>query len=403
MTDRIDDINLLSKWGLADEIINLEPSPIREMVKTIARPGVISFAGGLPAPELFPVMELQNSARDALEKYGAKIFQYSLTRGIIPLREILANRATERCTETSIDNILVTSGAQQGLEFIARAFIKPNDHIIVERPTYVGALQIFNYYQAKYAEVEMDDNGMIIDKLVEQIEKHKPRFIYTISNYQNPTGISISLERRHQLIEVAQKYNLPVIDDNPYGDLYFSGERLKTLKSIGGEIVIALRTFSKILTPGLRIGWINAFDALLNQLEKVKQFSDLHTNTFCQYLIYEYISQGKLQAHINKIQTDYKAKRDKMLSELKANFPEPVTWTIPEGGMFIWIKLPEGISANKLLETALKQNVAFIPGSFFYPKGDIENCFRLNFSNASPDNIAEGIKRLGAVISAELK
>jgi len=386
-------------WQVKKHVIDLEASIIREILKISSQPGVISFAGGLPAPELFPVSDLQDIASDLLGKHGASCLQYSLSRGIVPLREHLAERAALRGTSTNMENILITSGAQQAIELVARAFIEPGDHIITENPTYVGALQAFNYYQARYSTIEIDDDGMLVDQVEDRILRFRPKLIYTVSNFQNPSGVSMSEERRKQLVEVANRYNVPIIDDNPYGDIYFTGRRLKSLKSIGGDEVIALRSFSKTLTPGLRIGWMNGPADIMSHFEKVKQCTDLHTSTFGQYLVYEYLKRGLLEPHIEKIRADYSAKRNIMLDVMDEHFPKAVEWTRPEGGLFLWVVLPKHMSAKDLLPKAIASKVAYVYGQPFFANGGGENTLRLNFSNANPDDIVTGIKKLGKLFT----
>lgn len=381
-------------WKITNHVKGLEASIIREILKISSQPGVISFAGGLPAPELFPMEDMKLAMDEAIKKYGPAIFQYSLSRGITPLRELIAQRATERGSNSETENILVTSGGQQAIELVARAFIEPGDYIITEYPTYVGALQAFNYYQARYASVNMDDEGMIIDEIEEKITKYKPKLIYTISNFQNPMGITMSEKRRIELVKLGNHYNIPIIDDDPYSDIRFSGERIPTLKSYGGDEVITVRTFSKIIAPGLRIGWLNAPKEIIPIFEKVKQCTDLHTNTLCQYMIYEYIKAGKLEPHIKVIIEDYKTKRDLMVNTMRDNFPEGIKWTEPNGGLFLWVELPQHISAKELLPKAVDMKVAYVYGSPFFPDGKGENTLRLNYSNATLEDIVEGIKRL---------
>ncbi|MEW5993121.1 MAG: PLP-dependent aminotransferase family protein [Candidatus Zixiibacteriota bacterium] len=381
-------------WRIAPHVVEMEASIIREILKISSQPGVISFAGGLPAPELFPLEDLKEAMAGAIAKYGANCVQYSLSRGITPLRELLAKRATERGAKSELDNMLITAGGQQGIELVARAFIGPGDYIICEYPTYVGALQAFNYYRARYAPVDMDNEGMITEQVKEKIQKYKPKLIYTVSNFQNPTGITMSVERRRALIDLAVKYNVPIVDDDPYSEVRFAGERLPTLKAIGGDAVIGIRTFSKILSPGLRIGWINGPAGIMNYFEKVKQCTDLHTNTLCQYIIYEYIVAGKLEPQIRRIRADYKAKRDLMIKTIRETFPDGIRWTEPEGGLFLWVELPLHMSAKELLPKAVGQKVAYVYGQPFYPDGRGDNTLRLNFSNATHEGIVEGIKRL---------
>jgi 2-aminoadipate transaminase len=390
------------KWKIATHVIGLETSIIREILKFSSQPGVISFAGGLPAPEMFPIAELRQCAVEVLDKYGPTAVQYSLSRGIPSLRELLAARAAERGTPSTIDNILITSGSQQGIELVARAFIDPGDYILTENPTYLGALQAFNYYQARYCTVPMDRDGMSVDAVPEQIEKYHPKLIYSVSNFQNPTGVTMSVARRKRLVEIAASYHVPVVDDNPYSDIRFTGERLPTLKSFGGDQVIALRTFSKTCAPGLRIGWMNGPGSIVAQFEKVKQCADLHTSTFDQHIIFEFVAQGKLEPHIEKIREDYGTKRNLMLDTMRQCFPKGVTWTEPEGGLFLWVELPEHMSSRELFPKALELQVAYVYGGPFYPNGGGDNTLRLNFSNCSHEQIREGIHRLGRLFSENM-
>ncbi|RKX29122.1 MAG: aminotransferase [Candidatus Zixiibacteriota bacterium] len=392
----------VNQWGIAPHVLELKSSVIRDILKISSQPDVISFAGGLPAAELFPQEDMKWALKEVLDKYGPAVMQYSLSRGIPPLCELLAERATKEGSPTTVENIQVTSGSQQGLELVARVFITPGDYILTELPTYVGAVQAFDYYQTKYATVEMDSEGMIIDQVKEKLDKYKPKFIYTIASFHNPTGITMSTERRHQLIELAASRNVPIIDDNPYGAVRFSGEALPSLKSIGGDQVITLQTFSKILAPGLRIAWMNGPAEIMDRFEKVKQCTDLHTNTLCQYLIYEYVAAGKLEPHIEEIKKDYLTKRNVMVKTLRETFPEGITWTEPDGGLFLWVELPKHISARELLPEAVKRKVAYVYGEPFYPNGGGENCMRLNFSNATLEGIVEGIGRLAELLKENM-
>ncbi len=389
-------------WKLSSHVVGLEASIIREILKISSKPGVINFAGGLPAPELFPIKNLPKCMADVVTNFGPKAFQYSLSMGVVELREEIAKRATALGTPTTKENILITSGAQQAIELIARAFIEPGDFILTENPTYLGALQAFNYYQARYTSAEMDNEGMIIDQVEQKIKEHNPKLIYTVSNFQNPTGITMSLKRREQLVELAIKYDIPIIDDNPYGDIRFEGKHLPTLKSIGGDEVIALRTFSKIISPGMRIGWMNSPVDILQHFEKVKQCTDLHSGTFVQYLIYEFLSQGMLEPHLKTVCVDYKRKRDVMLESMRKYFPKGVTWTEPQGGLCLWVELPKHLSAKELLPKAIELEVAYVYGQPFFPSGEGENTLRLNYCNAAPDKIEEGIKRLGQLFAESI-
>lgn len=385
---------LVNNWQINPDVLLLQPSVIREILKVASQPGVISFAGGLPAPELFPRESLRAIAPQVIDKYSPDCLQYSLSQGIVPLRKLLAERASARESKSTADNILITTGAQQGIELMARAFIRPGDYILTENPTYVGALQAFNFYGARYVTVDMDEQGMRVDQVEEKIREHRPRLIYVVPTFQNPTGITMSADRRMALCEIAARRRIPLIDDSPYGDIRFTGAPVASLKSYGGDGVIALRTFSKTMTPGLRVGWINAAPSFIALLERVKQFIDLHSSSFTQFIVYEYIRQGRLEPHIEEIKTDYRMKRNLMVKTLEKTFPKGITWTRPEGGLFLWLELPKQMSAQTLFQKALDLKVAYVPGAPFFPNGGGEHTLRLNFSNASPEMIVEGINRL---------
>jgi len=391
-------------WTYSVMAHEMKSSAIREILKITERPDVISFAGGLPAPELFPDRNLLKACTKVLDEYPNKALQYSLTLGVLPLRKTIAERLTQKgCTGLTEENICITSGSQQGLDLTGRVFLDKSSAVICENPTYLGAIQAFNVHHPQYVTVDMDEEGMIVDLVEEKIKKYKPRFIYVVPNFQNPTGRTMSLKRRKQLIKLAEEYYIPIIDDNPYGDLRYVGEDLPSLKSLGGELVIELGTCSKIVSPGLRIGWIAATTEMMNMVERMKQGADLHTNTFAQYVVYEYIQAGNLDRHIQLIKDSYSQRRDLMIKALKEYFPENVKWTEPEGGLFLWVELPEGVSATALLEEAVRQQkVAYVPGKPFFPYEDKDNTLRLNFSNASHEMITEGIKRLGKVFKENI-
>jgi DNA-binding transcriptional MocR family regulator len=391
-----------SRWQFAPHVMDLSTSIIREILKISSKPGVISFAGGLPAPEMFPLEDMKQAAAEAIDEFESNSMQYSLSMGIPPLREEIAKRETGLGMPTKMENLLITSGSQQGIELCARAFIDPGDYIITEYPTYVGALQAFNFYQTRYATVDMDREGMVVDQLEGAIKKYKPKLIYTVATFQNPTGITMTLERRKALVEIASKYGIPIVDDNPYGEIRFTGEHVPTMKEVGGDSVISLGTFSKIIAPGLRIGWMNVSEKYVQTFEKVKQCADLHANTFTQFMIYKYIAAGKLEKHVKKLIENYGGKCNLMLEEMDKHFPKELTWTHPEGGLFLWGEMPEPMSGSELLPKAVEKKVAYVYGSPFFPDGKGDNTFRLNFSNATLENISEGIKRLGPVFKENL-
>lgn len=385
-------------WIFPEHILSLQPSVVREILKISNRPGVISFAGGLPSPELFPLDEIAESAKRVIAKYKAESVQYSFSLGVPELRMVLTERFNKNGEKTELDNVMITSGAQQAVEIITRAFVEPGHTILTEYPTYVGALQIFQYQKAKIVCAEMDEDGLIIENVEAQIIRHKPKFIYVVSNFQNPTGITMSKDRRLALIEVAEKHGVPIVDDDPYGELRFTGKHVPSLKSLGGDAVISIGTVSKILAPGLRVGWVNGRKDLINIIVKLKQADDLHAGTLNQYIFLDFVERGLLEPHIAKICRDYGIKRDLMLSEMDKSFPKGVTWTKPEGGLFLWVTLPKHVSANDIFIKAVEQKVAFVIGQPFYPDGKTSNTFRINYATASKSDIFEGIKRLSEIL-----
>ncbi len=385
------------KWLFADKVVNMSTSIIREILKFSSQPGVISLAGGYPAPEMFPIEDMKEATIKAIDEFQSTSMQYTFSMGVPQMRESLAKRETELGIPTKPENLLITSGSQQGLDILGRAFLEPGDYVICESPTYVGALQAFNYYNCRYAQIDMDHDGMLIDQVEKAILKYKPKFIYSVPTFQNPTGITMSEDRRHALVEIAVKHNIPLIDDNPYGEIRFAGKPVPTLKAIGGDAVISLGTFSKIVAPGFRIGWMNCSDKIIRMFEKVKQGTDLHTGSFAQFVMHKYLESGKLPAHIQDLIENYGAKRNRMIEEIENSFPEEVTFTRPEGGLFLWCELPEGMSASKLLEEAVKEKVTYVYGHPFFPDGRGDRTFRLNFSNASLETLTIAIQKLGKV------
>ncbi|SKC88303.1 aminotransferase-like domain-containing protein [Maledivibacter halophilus] len=389
----------------SDRMGGIKASEIRELLKLTVRPEVISFAGGLPAPELFPVEELKKVSQKVLEEDGQSALQYSPTEGFPPLREKIAERMEKMGVKTAADNILITNGSQQGLDFSGKIFLNPDDIVIVESPSYLGAINAFKAYQCKFLEVPTDNDGMIMEKLEEALKtKENIKMIYVIPDFQNPSGRTWSLERRQKLVELANEYNLPIIEDNPYGELRFEGERLPSIKSIDTEgRVIFLGTFSKTFCPGLRIGWVCASDEVLNKYILVKQGADLQSNSMSQRELDAFLDVYDLDEHIEKIKKLYKSRRDLMLETMKEHFPKEVKFTHPEGGLFTWAVLPEHVNARELMKKSLERNVAFVPGGSFFPNGGNENTMRINYSNMPENRIVEGIKILGEVIKEELK
>lgn len=382
-------------------------SAIRELLKITQMPDVISFAGGMPAPEIFPVEEFKEACIRVLEQHGPEALQYGTTDGYLPLREMISRHSNQYGIKVTADNIMITSGSQQALDLLGKIFINPGDRILVESPTYLGALQAWNTYNAQYVTVPVDENGIQVDKL-EMALRAGPKFMYILPNFQNPSGGTLSLERRHKLVELADRYGVPIIEDDPYGQLRFEGKHIPTLEYLDDQLhgnngsyhgnVIYLSTFSKILAPGIRLAWVVATPEIIQKLVMAKQGTDLHTSTFNQYVAYEVGRKGFIDDHIKQINSVYKERRDIMLEELEKNMPEGVKWTRPLGGLFLWATLPEECNTRDLFAIAVEKKVAFVPGYSFFPNGGGHNTMRLNFSNAKPDMIRLGIQRLAETI-----
>ncbi|ABR46274.1 putative transcriptional regulator, GntR family [Alkaliphilus metalliredigens QYMF] len=382
----------------------LKASEIREILKLIENPDVISFAGGLPAPELFPVEEMKKVSVAVLEEDGQQALQYSATEGYRPLREKIAKRMEVIGIGTTADNILITSGSQQGLDFSGKVFLDEDDVVVCESPSYLGAINAFRAYSPKFVEIETDEDGMIIEDLEKALAETKNiKMIYVIPDFQNPSGRTWSIERRKRLIALANQYDLPVVEDNPYGELRFEGERPPAIKSFDTEgRVIYLGTFSKTFCPGLRLGWTLGDGELLQKYIFVKQGADLHTNTLTQRELNKFLEMYDIDAHIEKIKDVYRKRRDVMMDSIKKYFPKNVKYTYPEGGLFTWCELPQEMNAREIFLKSIKVNVAFVPGGSFFPNGGKENTFRLNYSMMSEEKIEEGIKRLGKVLQEEM-
>lgn len=383
-------------------------SAIRELLKLTEKPDIISFAGGLPAPEVFPVEQIMQATQTVLAQHGAQALQYSTTEGYLPLREMIARHTSRFGLQVTADNILITSGSQQALDLLGKIFINRGDRILVEAPTYLGAMQAWNAYGAEYIPVESDDDGMKIEALEEAL-RIGPKFIYVLPNFQNPTGTTMALERRKHLIELADRYGVPIIEDDPYGQLRFEGEHLPAVVVLDAQYrdsgsaaysgnVIYLSTFSKILAPGLRLAWVVAPTNVIRKLVQAKQGADLHTATLNQMVAYETARGGFVDQHVRFIRQVYCERRDLMLKLMEETFPKGVRWTRPEGGLFLWITLPENLNAADVLKVAVERKVAFVPGAPFFPDGRGHNTMRMNFSNAKPENIEIGIRRLAEVL-----
>ena len=392
----------------------IKSSAIRELLKLTQRPEVISFAGGLPAPEVFPTKEFGEACQRVLAEKGKEALQYGATEGYGPLRELIAANMMRYGIVATPDNVMLTSGSQQALDLIAKLLINRGDRILVEAPTYLGALQAFAVFGAEYVSVPIDHDGLRTDLLDEAL-RSGPKFMYLLPNFQNPGGVTLSRERREELVYMSDKYGVPIIEDDPYGQLRYEGEHVPPLVMMDrvnlrrdyeyklGN-VIYMSTFSKTLAPGLRLGWIVAPPDVIAKLVQLKQGADLHTSTFNQIVTYEVAKNGFLDEHAKQIRTVYRERRDAMLAALDEFFPEEVTWTRPQGGLFLWVTLPNKMDSEELFNTALKNNVAFVPGTSFYPEGEEgKRHMRLNFSYMECDRIHEGVRRLSVAVKSQME
>ena len=389
----------------ANRMGKVEGSAIRELLKLTARPEVISFAGGMPAPELFPVEEMKKVSVAVLEEQGQVALQYTTTEGYLPLRQKIADRMNKTLkTNVGPDDILMTSGSQQGLDFSGKVFIDKDDVILCESPSYMGALNAMKAYEPQFIEIETDNDGMKMEDLERVLSSNdKVKLIYVIPDFQNPSGRTWPLERRIKFMEIINKYEIPVVEDNPYGELRFDGESLPSLKSLDTKgLVIYLGTFSKIFCPGYRLGWTCAAPKILEKFNICKQGADLQASTISQMEVNKFMEMYDLDAHVEKIKACYVKRRDLMIKTMEEEFPESVEFTRPQGGLFTWVTLPEGIDAGVMAKKCLEKNVAYVPGASFYPNGGVVNTCRLNYSNMPEDKIVEGIKRMGEVLRSEL-
>jgi 2-aminoadipate transaminase len=392
-------------YQYAKRLASLKASEIRELLKITAQPEIISFAGGLPAPELFPVDEIIQVSRLVLKENGTSALQYSTTEGYAPLRRWIAARINaKRGACFGEDDILITNGSQQALDLSGKVFIDEGDAVLCENPTYMAAISAFRAYGCSFREVATDGDGMLPEALEEMLKTtERVKLIYVIPDFQNPTGRSWSMERRKALAELAEKYHVAVLEDDPYGELRFEGERIPSVKSFDkAGCVFYMGTFSKIFCPGYRIGWIAGNREAISKYVLVKQGADLQCNTLAQMEIHKFLELYDIDAHIEKIRTVYKRRRDIAVGVMENEFPESVAFTRPCGGLFTWAVLPPYLDARLLLKASLKQKVAFVPGGSFFPNGGNENTMRLNYSNMPEDRLEQGMRILAGVIAEAL-
>jgi 2-aminoadipate transaminase len=401
----------------AQRMRSMKSSAVRELLKLTEQPDVISFAGGLPAPDAFPVAEIADAAQRILTEAGPTALQYGTTEGYTPLRQFIAEQMRAADVNVSAENVLITTGSQQALDLLGKVFVDPGDHVHVESPTYLAALQPWQAYGAEFVPVVADGDGIDVDALAAALEGRGAKFLYSQPNFQNPTGVTLPLERREAIVAWAAQHSVPIVEDDPYGMLRFEGEQLPRLIALASQsatsarrasirsktgAVLYLGTCSKVLAPGLRVGWVVAAAEVIARLTLAKQSADLHTGSLNQMLVYELWHSGALERHTPTIVDMYRERRNAMLTALQEHFPAGVRWTEPQGGMFLWVTLPETLDATNLLSDALAEKVAFVPGEAFHADGTGRNTLRLNFSNATPERIHEGIARLGRTLEARL-
>jgi 2-aminoadipate transaminase len=373
-------------------------STIREILKVTEQPEIISFAGGLPAPELFPVGDVLRATERVLNETGAASLQYSPSEGFAPLRELFAAESRKRGIDCSAEDILIMTGSQQPLDLMGKIFLDAGDCVLTESPTYMAALQAFQSYGARFASVPTDEEGLIPDELPALIERERPKFLYTIPNFQNPTGVTLTAERRKTLYTIAARYGLIVLEDDPYGALRYAGKTIPPVKALDTEgIVIYQSTISKTIAPGLRVGWAVASREIRAKLTIAKQAADLHTSSLDQRIVHRYLTDCDSEGHIEQIRRAYGERFAIMDARLRETMPPGFTWTHPEGGMFLWVTCPEGVNTNELMREAFARKVLFVPGQDFFSDAPGLRFMRLNFSNASPEKIRAGIGRLAEV------
>jgi 2-aminoadipate transaminase len=379
-------------------------SSIREILKVTEQPEIISFAGGLPAPELFPVDDVLRATERVLREDGVAALQYGPTEGFCKLRERFAADSRKRGIDCTAEDILITTGSQQSLNLIGEIFLNPGDCVLTENPTYMAAIQTFQIQEARFASVPTDADGLIPEALPELIEREKPRFLYTIPSFQNPTGVTLTAERRKTLYSIALRYGLMILEDDPYGALRYAGTSVNPVKSLDTEgLVIYLSTISKTIAPGLRVGWLVANEQIRRKLTIAKQAADLHTSSLDQRIVYRYLTDFDNEAHVDRIRKSYGERHAVMDAALGENMPTGFSWTHPEGGMFLWVTCPEGVNTNELMLKAMERKVLFVPGQDFFSNEPGQRYMRLNFSNASGEQIREGIRRLADVCNAAVQ
>jgi len=388
----------------ANRINKVPRSFVREILKFTADKSVISFAGGLPNPNFFPVKEISDAAVNVLKEDGAAVLQYSTSEGYLPLRKYISNMyKVKKGIEILPDNIIITSGAQQAIALTCKTFLNTGDHVVIEKPSFLGAIQTISFYEPEFHGVELLERGIDTVKLEEVYKNHNIKLFYAVPNFHNPSGITYSNDNRHEVAEILSRYESILIEDDPYSEIRFEGESLPSFKSIFPKNVILTGSFSKTVSPSLRVGWLAADEELIDKIILSKQASDLHTGYLSQRILYRYLLDNDFEKHISEICNFYCNQKDFMIQMMKKHFPEEVTYTNPQGGMFIWVTLPDYLSSSELLEMALEKKVAFVPGKEFYTDGSGQNKFRLNYTNSNKEQIENGIQAIGCLINQMLE
>jgi DNA-binding transcriptional MocR family regulator len=370
----------------------------------LARADTLSFAAGIPAPELYPLDDFRQAMAHVLNTAGQALLQPCPVEGYYPLRRIIARRMAGRGATLRAENILIVTGSQQGLDLIARAFLRPGDEVVVEAPSYLGALQIFSAAGARLLGVTLDEGGMRLDILESILTRYRPKLIYTLPTFQNPSGCTMAPRRRLRLLELARRHRVPIVEDDPYGELYYTEQSPSPLLALDQDgCVIYLSTFSKILFPGLRLGWVAAPRPVIERLSQIKQLADLHCSTLVQGAVHEFCQKGALDKHLNRVRDLYRHRRDAMLTALAEHCPSNLEWDEPQGGFNLWCRLPPGLKARQLMAEAAHQSVALVPGEVFYPDGGGQEEMRLNFSSLPIALIEEGVQRLGVAMTTLMR
>jgi 2-aminoadipate transaminase len=386
----------------ASRTSGMSASEVRALFAVASRPEVVSLAGGMPFVEGLPTADILEAVRGVLDEHGANALQYGGGQGHVELRQRLVGLMAEETLEADVDDVVVTTGAQQALDLVGKIFIDPGDTIVVEAPAYVGALSAFSVYQPKFLTIEIDDEGMIVDLLEEAlIRGERPKFVYTVPNFANPAGVTMSLERRRRLVGLCREASVPIVEDNPYGMLRFEGDPLPCLRSLDPDNVIYLGTVSKVFSPGVRVGWALAEQSVVQRLVLAKEAADLCGSTFNMLVTERYFAGDRWRANLSGLTQTYRSRRDAMLESIEEHFPDGAAWTHPAGGFYVWVTLPEWFDTRAMLAAAVERRVAYVPGTAFYPDGRGRDRMRLAFCHPPEDRIREGVARLGALLQDE--